>query len=84
MSRIPFAKIIRLAKEQTGKNRPTTNEVSQQLHNDAAADLICRTASEVLGEPVDKPVADNNDHHYAVEDLIGMACVEIYDAQTKK
>jgi hypothetical protein len=73
--RIEFAKIIRLAKEQTGKHRPSTEEIIKQLHEGGAYKLIHQTALNVLTNDKD-PIADDNYAHYAVEEVIGLACVE--------
>jgi hypothetical protein len=80
--RIEFAKIIRLAKQQTGKHMPTTHEISDQLHEGEAHRLIHQAALDVLTNDHD-PIADDNFNHYAVEELIGLACVEIFDAKQK-
>jgi hypothetical protein len=79
--RVQFAKIIRTARDQTGKHYPTVEEITRELHNDDAASLICRAASDVLNEPTEGMIADDNYAHYAVEELIGIACVEIFNGQ---
>jgi predicted peroxiredoxin len=79
--RIDFAKIIRLAKEQTATNFPTIEEFANQLYNGGAASLICHTASEILNETT--PVEDDNYAHFVVEEVLGLACVEIFNAQRR-
>jgi len=82
MYQVPFEQIVAKAKEQTGFNLPQEYQVRAQLMTGEAQHMICVAAQMAL-RGHEHVVADDDDAHYAMEEVISQACMAIWDRQER-
>jgi hypothetical protein len=76
---VPFEQIMHEARVATGYNFPTMEQFAMYgMQNPYVEEMICIEAKRVCGKTDDALIADNDDAHYTLENVITQAVMALF------